>query len=355
MKAPVLALVALVALSLSACSEDESPTAPNVPAPVTDRYVDAATGDDTNPGTGAAPWATLTHAVSAADEGVTIRVAPGTYSAGGGETFPITMKARQVLLGDVASKGAGAAETRIQGEGVYALEQLEGAAIVGAEGARIAGFVIANETNPLFYVGVAVDGVAMEIDNNTFPGPMYAGVNSGNGAGPDVHDNVFTTSTYGLFMDRSVGARVHNNDIATNSTGIRIHQATGCVVESNTIRGIQIGVSVQDLGDPTTIRNNNFIPTGDYIFGAIDALAGSPVIRNNTFSEGPALWVRSSGAPNMGTAGDAGGNNMTAIAGTVIQHDGTGTATALGNDWPNEPPVAGDIVITSTGTVLTEW
>jgi hypothetical protein len=27
----------------------------------------------------------------------------------------------------------------------------------------------------------------------------------------------------------------------------------------------------------------------------------------------------------------------------------------VGNRWPHEPPIAGDIVITSTGTVVTEW
>ena len=353
MKTLAAALLALVALFFCACSEDEAPLAPVTPAPAT-RYVNADTGDDDNPGTTGQPWATVTHAVGTAAEDVTIHVAPGTYSVATGEVFPIMMKAGQVLLGDVANKGMGTVETRIQGDGVYALEQMEGAAIVGAEGARIAGFVIVGEINPLFYGGIAVDSVAMEIDNNTFT-LSYAGVISGNGAGPDVHDNTFSNISYGLFMDLSAGAIVHNNDISSSSTGIRIHNATDCTIEFNTIRAGVIGVSASGAGVAAVIRNNSFNPPGDYTYGAIDVFNGSPLIRNNTFTHGPALWVRFTGTPDMGTAANAGGNDMTAISGTVIQHDGSQQVTAFGNDWAVEPPTATEIVITGAGTVLTEW
>jgi len=354
MKARILALVALVALAFSACSEDESPAAPAETPTAPSKYVNAATGDDDNPGTSGEPWATITHAVSTADTLVTILVAPGTYSAASGEVFPIMMRKEQKLIGDVANKGAGTTETRIQGEGDYVLEQMDGAALVGAEGARVAGFVIVGETNPSFYGGIAVDGVAMEIDNNTFA-LSYAGVISGNGAGPNVHDNEFSNVSYGLFMDRSANALVHHNDIGNSSVGIRIDNATDCILEYNTIRTLQIGVQSSGAGSPATIRNNEFDPSSDYVFAAIDVTNGSPVIRNNTFTSGPALWVRNIGTPDMGTVDDAGGNDMTAISGTIIQHDGIRTATAVGNRWPHEPPIAGDIVITSTGTVVTEW
>lgn len=353
MKARIPALLACLAVALSACSDD-SPLGPANPPDASSRYVNAATGDDANPGTSGEPWATITHAVSAADTFATIRVAPGTYSAAGGEVFPIMMRKGQQLIGNVTKKGAGTTETRIQGDGVYELGQMDGAAVVGAEGARIAGFVIVGETNPNFYGGVVVDGVAMAIDHNTFA-LSYAGVISGNGAGPTVHDNEFSNFAYGLFMDRSAGALVHDNDIGGGSTGIRIHNATNCTIEYNTIRAPEIGVSAQGPGVPAVIRNNSFDSPGSYTFGAIDVSNGSPVIRDNAFTSGPVLWVRTGGAPDMGTSTDAGGNDMTAVSGTVIQHDGTQTVTALGNDWPNEPPIAGDIVITSTGTVVTEW
>lgn len=79
------------------------------------------------------------------------------------------------------------------------------------------------------------------------------------------------------------------------------------------------------------------------------------MIRSNTFSRGPALGVTGNSSPDMGTSVDPGLNDLTMISGTVIRHDGLGTVTAIGNDWPNEPPVAGDIVITNTGSVVTEW
>ncbi len=331
MKARVIASLVFAALAISACSKD-SPVAPPTPTPApAAKYVDATTGDDGNAGTSAKPWATITHAVSTANEGVTIHVAPGTYDAVAGEVFPIMLKARQKLIGDVSEKGAGATETHIIGDGVYKLDQMDGAAVVGAEGARIAGFVIASATHPLFYVGVAVDSVVMEIDHNTFPAPTYAGIASNNGAGPNVHDNVFENADYGLFMDYSVKAHVHHNDLSVASTGIRAQNATDCLLEYNTVRTSQIGIDVVSLGDPIVVRNNTFTPASAFVYGAIVTCDKTVIIRNNTFMQGPALWVRFTATPDMGTATDPGGNDMTAITGTVIQHDGTLTATALGN------------------------
>lgn len=44
MKARIPALLALVALAFSACSDDESPLAPQTPTP--SKYVNATTGDE---------------------------------------------------------------------------------------------------------------------------------------------------------------------------------------------------------------------------------------------------------------------------------------------------------------------
>jgi hypothetical protein len=154
-------------------------------------------------------------------------------------------------------------------------------------------------------------------------------------------------------MDLCDGMQVHHNVMEESIVGIRGNGASNCVVEYNTFRTPQIGVDMS--GQPNTIRNNTFSPPSTYVFAALLIDGGSPVIRDNTFTQGPVLWTRFGASPNMGTVDDAGGNTMSAVTGTVIQHDGTGAVTALGNTWPNEPPLAGDIVITSSGTVETEW
>jgi hypothetical protein len=268
-----------------------------------------------------------------------------------GEVFPMVMKAGQKLVGDVANKGVGTTPTVIRGEAAYALDQLDGITILGAEGSRIAGFTLVGETDQNFYAVVGVDTVAMEIDNNTFPDGTYAGINSANGASPNVHDNLFQTRTYSLWMDGSENAHVHDN-VMQGSTGIRIFFSVDCVFEDNTIYTTQIGISVSGSA---IVRHNRFTPPLGYSHAALDVWYDSPVFRDNTISAGPALWVRSTGTPDLGTGTDAGGNDFTAITGVVIQHDGPGTVTAIGNDWPNEPPLPGDIVITSGGTVVTEW
>jgi parallel beta-helix repeat protein len=351
--ARLLILTLLAACALSACSEDD-PVAPvDNPTPEVGLFVDVTNGDDTNDGSKASPWKTLTHALATADENTTINVKPGTYNDTSGETFPIFMKAGQQLIGDVAEKGAGTTPIIIEGEGDYSIDQLDGGAIVGAAGARVAGLQFTSATNPSFYGSVLVDGVDMKIDHNTFTG-IYAGIISSNGAGPEVHDNIFNTRTYGVFMDHSAGVHVYQNEFY-GPTGIRMHNGTDNLLENNLVETDTIGFSVQGPGSPGTIQNNTFQHAGGFRFGAIDCSNGSPVIRGNTIKNGPALWVRSTGSPDMGTAEDAGNNDLTAITDVIIQHDGTQTILAYGNDWPTEPPTAGEIVITSTGSVETEW
>lgn len=54
-------------------------------------YVDSANGSDTGYGTSVEdPFATITHALTVAGAGDTIRILPGTYSAATGETLPIS-------------------------------------------------------------------------------------------------------------------------------------------------------------------------------------------------------------------------------------------------------------------------
>ena len=63
------------------------------PAAVTTWYVNVATGSDANSGTSPdTPFKTITKAMSVAVSGEWILVAPGTYSATSGETFPIVVK-----------------------------------------------------------------------------------------------------------------------------------------------------------------------------------------------------------------------------------------------------------------------
>ena len=75
-------------------------------------WVDVATGSDSNPGTEAEPFKTITKAASVAYVDDTIMVRPGTYSAAAGEVFPIWISGAS-LIGT-----GGASSTIVQGNGV---------------------------------------------------------------------------------------------------------------------------------------------------------------------------------------------------------------------------------------------
>lgn len=78
---PFLTMVAagLLLVALAGCT---------TPGVVVDFYVHPVTGNDTNPGTVAAPYKTLTHALSRVEAGHTIHLAAGTYDAASGEVWP---------------------------------------------------------------------------------------------------------------------------------------------------------------------------------------------------------------------------------------------------------------------------
>ena len=79
-------------------------------APVTNIFVDALGGSDTNPGTEKEPFKTLKRALAVATSGQTVQLAAGTYDANSGETSPETIPdgvnisavtaGQTVLLGD---------------------------------------------------------------------------------------------------------------------------------------------------------------------------------------------------------------------------------------------------------------
>jgi hypothetical protein len=60
------------------------------------------------------------------------------------------------------------------------------------------------------------------------------------------------------------------------------------------------------------------------------------------------------GVPDLGTAGDPGGNGFGPVTGPAIRHLGNTDIVAIGNPWQHDPPTeGGDIDIQGTGSV--QW
>src|SRR5256885_4850868 len=110
-------VIILAALALAACPGKKKPE-PSVPPVQTIFYV-STSGSDTNPGTQSSQFKTITHAMTKATRsGSTVYAAVGTYDVANGETFPITVPAGVLLIGDEANKGNGGSPTRIVGGGL---------------------------------------------------------------------------------------------------------------------------------------------------------------------------------------------------------------------------------------------
>src|SRR5256885_1439045 len=137
-------VVILAALALAACPGKKGKKPDETPAV----YWVSPTGLDANPGTQSSPFKTISYALRVATRsGTTVHVAPGTYTSG--ETFPITVPAGVLLIGDEPNKGGGSTPTRIVGGGGQAPGATAGfgVALLPGAGSTVAGVTITND-NP---------------------------------------------------------------------------------------------------------------------------------------------------------------------------------------------------------------
>jgi hypothetical protein len=325
-----------------------------------DYYVDAAGGSDAFSGTSQAPFKTITHAVGVAATLKTIRVFPGIYNATLGETFPITLKSGQSLVGDTPNKGAGTNPTEIYGSADVELAPGKSgkAALVGASGASVAGFKI-GAPYALMTFGILVANTAMTIADNTFAPAttdLYGGIYAFQNLASAILRNEFLTKAYGVSSDKCAGGMVvEGNSFETMAIPIDILGASNnTIIRDNTFVGNgQNAIGVQQ-GVPV-IEDNIFDKPGGYsTYGAIvcHGASSNPKIRGNTFICNRGVRINASASPNLGTAPDQGGNNFAGVTGEPVYHTGTGAVNAIGNTWPNSPPECGaDIVITGSGSV----
>src|SRR2546430_2648325 len=234
-----ISVIILAALALAACpgkkvkhhDDDEggNAAAPNF-------YVNALTGSDTNRGTQASPFKTITHAMSLSKSGSTVQVAPGTYDVANREIFPITVPAGVLLIGDETPKGGGSTPTSIVRGGQRPASPVgTSAALLPGTGSTIAGFTITNN-NGSFSVrrGLSLGYNTVTLRNDTVTGATHqvgvyidASINhviTGN----RIMDNGGSSAGSGLaFSKGGVGSKLENNVITGNGFGVEYDVAGG--------------------------------------------------------------------------------------------------------------------------------
>ncbi|MCZ6690275.1 MAG: DUF1565 domain-containing protein [Planctomycetota bacterium] len=332
----------------------ESPDSMEVWATPGTYWVDGVSGSDSNSGSFVAPFRTITFALGVAVSGQFIKVLPATYDAALGEIFPLQPALGVQLIGDEANLGAGANPVVISGIGLVGGTG-DDATVVGADGGRIAGFMIGDSTSAVFHFGVYISGVTTTAASNTFMGPTYGGVLLEGAGSSIVENNEFDTVSYGVYVRSCPDApSVRNNLFRAMAIPIDVvGTTTNVIIEANTITGNgQSGIQVQH-GTPR-IENNVFDLASGYTYGGVRTAFPSamPILRGNVFQCTTGVVI-DAGTPDLGTSSDPGNNDFSLVSGVSITHNAPTTVSAIGNTFPNNPPILGvDIVITAGGTLL---
>jgi len=241
-------------------------------------------GSDTNPGTRALPFKTITHAMTVATSGSTVQVLPGIYDTldlNTPEVFPITVPDGVLLIGDEANKGAGSSPTTIFGGGSAPAFPGVSVALLPGTGSTIAGFTITNASGN-FHDGLILSNSNVTLRNNTVSG----------------------ASRYGINIDASTNHVITGNQIVNNpGSGLGfVNGGVGSKVDTNVITGNGVGVEYDVAG-------------GDLGSVAAGGSAGGNVISCNTFdlfamaqtlitiSAAKNSWNGSSATPGIPTLG----------------------------------------------------
>lgn len=279
-----------------------------IPANAKVIYVNPALGNDTaNAGTSeAAPYRSITYALSQAEPGTVIQLAPGTYSSDT-ESFPLQMKSGVILRGNESNKGQ---TIRIIGGGTYLSPTFasQNVAIVTARESQIAGVTV---TNP------NTRGTGIWIESGT----------------PTVRDSTLTNNLRdGIFVSGTAAATIEDNVfIENNGNGISIARSAGGEIRGNVFQDTGFGLAIGDRSSPLIVENR-IIQNVD---GVVVSNSAQPVLRNNVIENNTrdGIVAIADAAPDLGTA-ESPGNNFIRNNTRYDLNNATRNTTivAVGND-----------------------
>ncbi|MHB1019995.1 MAG: cell wall-binding repeat-containing protein [Coriobacteriia bacterium] len=217
--ARALRLFVLVALT-AAMVPVAAPAAGALPATY---WVDIVNGADTNPGTEAEPFKTITYAVSVALSADTIMVKPGTYSEANGETLQI------VLSGETLISTGGSAVTIIDGEDANQLLVING----WGSGDRLEGFTFRHGGTGIYTaVTVSLNSVASAESQPLITNNVFSSNNVGTGGALAV-----SSPSVGVATALKVETNAFENNHATTGGAIRYDGYGSIDIVQNTFSG----------------------------------------------------------------------------------------------------------------------
>lgn len=272
-------------------SEGIAPTlTAQAPATAAAIYVNPATGADSAGAgaTSAAPYKSISFALSQAQPGAVIQLAPGNYNQESGETFPLLLKPGVTLRGDEATKGQG---ILITGGGFYTSRTFarQDITILAERDTTIAGVTVTNPNSR--GTGVWVESTNPIIKNSTFTNSVREGVFVTGTGNPTIEGNLFVQNKgNGISVARAAQGEIRNNLFQDTGFGLAIGgTSTPQIVENQIVQnqdGLYISESAKPVLRKNVIQNNK----RDGIIATVNALPdlgtnenpGGNLIRNNT-------------------------------------------------------------------------
>ncbi|MDY6900430.1 MAG: DUF1565 domain-containing protein [Cyanobacteriota bacterium] len=247
-------------------------------------YVNPQTGTDQSGGgtTEAAPFKTIAFALTQAQPGTVIQLAPGSYSEETGERFPLNIKEGVTLRGDEAGKGQA---TLITGSGNYTSRTFarQNITILADNNSTISGVTV---TNPASRgTGIWVESTNPKIINSTFTNNKREGVFVTGTGNPTIAGNIFIQNTgNGVSVAKSARGEIRGNLFQNTGFGLAIGgNSTPLIVENQILQNVD-GLFISNSAKPILRKN---------------------VIQDNTRD---GIVVISTAEPNLGTAEEQGGN-----------------------------------------------
>ncbi|MEH2111822.1 DUF1565 domain-containing protein [Nostoc sp.] len=280
-----------------------------VPTTAAAIYVNPASGADrTGAGaTSATPYKSISFALSQAQAGAVIQLAPGNYNQESGETFPLLLKPGVTLRGDEASKGQA---ILITGGGFYTSRTFarQDITILAEQDTTITGVTVTNPNSR--GTGVWVESTNPIIKNSTFTNSVREGVFVTGTGNPKIEGNLF---------------------VQNKGNGISIAKAAQGEIRSNLFQDTGFGLAIGGTSTPLVVENQ-VVENQDGLFISESA---KPVLRKNVIQNNKRDGVVAtvSALPDLGTNESPGGNlirNNTRY--DVNNATKTGKIIAVGND-----------------------
>jgi len=297
----------------------------SAPSSVNLLFVNPTLGNDSNSG-GSQQNAlrTITQALQNAQPNTVILLAPGTYSAESGETFPLALKPGVTLQGEPGARGRGIV---IRGGGTFLSQTSasQNVTILGEDEATLTGVTVINP-NPRGY-GLWIESSNPTVNNNTFTGSSHDGISVTGNSAPVIRGNAFIQNgANGITVYGTSRPEIRENVFERTGFGINVTENAAPLIVGNQIRQNQDGVVVQENARPT-LRDN--------------------VIEDNRRD---GLVAIAQSLPNLGTATEPGNNQFRSNARQDVNASATSQVIpAFGNQMMGDR-TTGRIDLTGVAT-----